>query len=87
VYHYRNPFRNEHSKKSREEPMRVPRGFAASEALTLVDEVARIASAAPCRHMVTPGGYTMSVAMCGHLGWVSDRIGYCYTPVDPILQL
>lgn len=35
--------------------------------------------------MVTPGGYTMSVAMtnCGRLGWVSDRTGYRYTPVDP----
>jgi alkylated DNA repair dioxygenase AlkB len=32
--------------------------------------------------MITPGGYTMSVAMtnCGRLGWVSDRTGYRYTP-------
>ena len=35
--------------------------------------------------MVTPGGYTMSVAMtnCGHLGWVTDRRGYRYDPIDP----
>ena len=35
--------------------------------------------------MVTPGGFTMSVAMtnCGKLGWISDRKGYCYTTQDP----
>jgi DNA oxidative demethylase len=37
------------------------------------------------RHMVTPGGYTMSVAMtnCGLAGWVTDRTGYRYDPIDP----
>jgi len=36
--------------------------------------------------MVTPGGYRMSVAMtnCGPLGWVSDRSGYRYAPMDPL---
>jgi len=59
--------------------------YPITEASVLVDEVARIASAAAFRHMVTPGGYTMSVAMtnCGRIGWVSDRTGYRYTPVDP----
>jgi alkylated DNA repair protein (DNA oxidative demethylase) len=61
------------------------RGFATTEAPALVEEVARIARAAPLRHMKTPGGYTMSVAMtnCGRTGWVSDRTGYRYDPVDP----
>jgi alkylated DNA repair protein (DNA oxidative demethylase) len=61
------------------------RGFASSEAPALVEEVARVAQAAPFRHLVTPGGYTMSVAMtnCGRVGWVSDRSGYRYDPVDP----
>jgi alkylated DNA repair protein (DNA oxidative demethylase) len=61
------------------------RGFAASEAPALLEEVARIAQAAPFRHLVTPGGYTMSVAMtnCGRVGWVSDRTGYRYEAVDP----
>jgi DNA oxidative demethylase len=61
------------------------RGFAVAEAPMLVDEVARIASGAAFRRMVTPGGYTMSVAMtnCGRLGWVSDRTGYRYAPIDP----
>src|ERR1700722_12860669 len=61
------------------------RGFATAEASSLVEEVARIAQAAPFRHLVTPGGYTMSVAMtnCGRVGWVSDRSGYRYDPTDP----
>jgi len=47
--------------------------------------VARIAQAAPFRHLVTPGGYTMSVANdnCGRVGWVSDALGYRYDPTDP----
>src|SRR5262245_15439820 len=62
------------------------RGFATGEAPLLVEEAARIAVAAPFRHLVTPGGYTMSVAMtnCGRVGWVSDRNGYRYDPVDPL---
>jgi alkylated DNA repair protein (DNA oxidative demethylase) len=61
------------------------RGFAAAEVPALVEEVARIARAAPFRHLVTPGGYTMSVAMtnCGRVGWVSDRTGYRYDRADP----
>jgi alkylated DNA repair protein (DNA oxidative demethylase) len=61
------------------------RGFAAAEAPLLVEEVARIAQDAAFRHLVTPGGYTMSVAMtnCGRVGWVSDRTGYRHDPQDP----
>jgi alkylated DNA repair protein (DNA oxidative demethylase) len=61
------------------------RSFALSEAPALLEEVARIAQAAPFRHLVTPRGYTMSVAMtnCGRVGWVSDRTGYRYDPSDP----
>jgi len=61
------------------------RSFAAAEAPLLVEEVARIALGAAFRHLVTPGGYTMSVAMtnCGRVGWVSDRTGYRYDPKDP----
>jgi alkylated DNA repair protein (DNA oxidative demethylase) len=41
--------------------------------------------AAPFRHMVTPGGFRMSVAMtnCGELGWVSSARGYRYAALDP----
>jgi len=61
------------------------RSFAAAEAPLLVEEVARIAQGAAFRHLVTPGCYTMSVAMtnCGRVGWVSDRTGYRYDPKDP----
>lgn len=47
--------------------------------------VRQIAMAAPFRHMTTPGGKRMSVAMtnCGAQGWVSDRSGYRYQPSDP----
>ena len=73
------------SQEQLEEGAVLLRGFAAAEAPVPIDEVARIASAAPFRHMVTPGGYTMSVAMtnCGRLGWVSDRTCYRYSTVDP----
>jgi alkylated DNA repair protein (DNA oxidative demethylase) len=61
------------------------RGFADDSAPFLLEEVARVAESAPFRQMVTPGGYTMSVAMtnCGPLGWVSDRRGYRYDAIDP----
>lgn len=45
-----------------------------------------VTGSAPLRHMETPGGYRMSVAMtnCGELGWVSDRSGYRYVSRDPL---
>jgi alkylated DNA repair protein (DNA oxidative demethylase) len=62
------------------------RGFALNDAATLLAEVERVATAAPFRHLITPGGFRMSVAMtnCGALGWVSDRHGYRYTTHDPL---
>src|SRR5579885_3368055 len=61
------------------------RGFAANEAAALVEEIRRVAHSAPFRRLETPGGYLMSVAMtnCGRVGWVSDRSGYRYDPIDP----
>lgn len=63
----------------------VLRGFAAAEAPALMQALAPVLAAAPFRHMVTPGGYRMSVAMtnCGQFGWVTDRRGYRYQPLDP----
>jgi DNA oxidative demethylase len=51
----------------------------------LVAEMWRIIEQAPLRHMLTPGGHRMSVAMtnCGAAGWVTDRTGYRYTARDP----
>ena len=61
------------------------REFATAEAPALMAAVTNIAAASPFRHMTTPGGYDMSVAMtnCGALGWVTDRRGYRYDPADP----
>lgn len=60
-------------------------GFAEMQAADLVAAIIEITQAAPFRHLITPGGWTMSVAMtnCGALGWVSDRSGYRYDPNDP----
>jgi alkylated DNA repair protein (DNA oxidative demethylase) len=59
-------------------------GFAHSA--QLMPRIAQLAAIAPFRHLVTPGGQTMSVAMtnCGPLGWVSDRTGYRYSATDPL---
>src|ERR1700742_1933153 len=61
------------------------RGFALDRDEELIRAVVDIARAAPFRHMVTPGGFAMSVAMtnCGEAGWVTDRTGYRYDPRDP----
>ena len=61
-------------------------GFARDEAQALLDAIAQLAQAAPWRHMEVPGGLRMSVAMtnCGQAGWVSDRRGYRYDPIDPL---
>jgi DNA oxidative demethylase len=60
-------------------------GLAGDVGDALVAAVERIAELAPFRHMITPGGRSMSVEMtnCGELGWVSDRGGYRYGPRDP----
>lgn len=61
------------------------RGHAREVADALLAGVGEVAAASPFRHMVTPGGWPMSVAMtnCGDLGWVTDHTGYRYDAVDP----
>ncbi len=63
----------------------VLRGRALALERELVQAIDTVTQQAPFRHMVTPGGQTMSVALssCGPLGWVTDRRGYRYSPVDP----
>jgi alkylated DNA repair protein (DNA oxidative demethylase) len=60
-------------------------GFAAAEAAKLCADVRALIDTNPWRHMQTPGGQRMSVAMtnCGRAGWVSDRGGYRYQSIDP----
>jgi alkylated DNA repair protein (DNA oxidative demethylase) len=63
----------------------VLHGLALEHADALLREIESIAARSPFRHLVTPGGKTMSVAMtnCGAVGWFSDRRGYRYAAIDP----
>lgn len=63
----------------------VLRGFALPFVDALLPALQAVEQRAPFRHLVTPGGFTMSVAMtnCGRLGWISDRRGYRYGERDP----
>jgi alkylated DNA repair protein (DNA oxidative demethylase) len=59
--------------------------FARPFEASCVSALGRIVEVAPFRHMVTPGGHRMSIAItnCGALGWVTDRTGYRYDHDDP----
>lgn len=63
----------------------VLRGFAIRDEAAIFAQLPEITTAAPFRHMVTPGGFRMSVAItnCGCYGWVTDRTGYRYDRVNP----
>jgi alkylated DNA repair protein (DNA oxidative demethylase) len=60
-------------------------GFAKPFEGDLIADLRAVVAQVPFRHMVTPGGHQMSVAMtnCGSVGWVTDRAGYRYDGVDP----
>lgn len=61
------------------------RGFVKPIESELIEAVRAIVAQSPFRHMTTPGGHLMSVAMtnCGERGWISDHTGYRYDPIDP----
>jgi DNA oxidative demethylase len=63
----------------------VLRGFACSRLDALIADLLQTVQRSPFRHMVTPGGDVMSVAMtnCGELGWITDSRGYRYSQSDP----
>jgi len=63
----------------------VLRGFALPCMDELIPAIDAVGRQSPFRNMVTPGGFTMSVALtnCGALGWTTDRRGYRYTHIDP----
>ncbi|WP_039785718.1 DNA oxidative demethylase AlkB [Herbaspirillum huttiense] len=58
------------------------------EAAALMAAIDKVLAASPLRHMQTPGGFRMSVAMsnCGQFGWVTDRRGYRYQSLDPVAE-
>ncbi|RJT20002.1 DNA oxidative demethylase AlkB [Buttiauxella izardii] len=64
----------------------ILRRFACADAQGLIAQIMQLAGQSPFRQMVTPGGYTMSVAMtnCGEVGWTTDSHGYLYSPIDPL---
>src|SRR5262245_13435845 len=63
----------------------VLRRFACDIEAEVLAALRAVVAVAPFRNMVTPGGYTMSVAMtnCGAAGWVTDSSGYRYARQDP----
>lgn len=63
----------------------VLHGFALDAVDGLLAELRDIEARAPFRHLVTPGGHVMQVAMtnAGTFGWCSDRRGYRYDRLDP----
>jgi alkylated DNA repair protein (DNA oxidative demethylase) len=65
------------------------RGFALPDEVGILSAVQEIIARASFRHMTTPGGFRMSVAMtnCGVLGWLTDRTGYRYASHDPVSGL
>lgn len=72
-------------KESLEPGAAILRGFALPREAELLAALKSVSEQSPFRHMVTPGGFRMSVAMtnCGQLGWVTDRKGYRYDATDP----
>ncbi|WP_435927205.1 DNA oxidative demethylase AlkB [Dryocola sp. BD613] len=64
----------------------ILRRFARADADELIKQIGKVAQHSPFRQMVTPGGYTMSVAMtnCGARGWTTSQHGYLYSPDDPL---
>jgi len=63
----------------------VLRSFAMSHDTAIFAALHNVIREAPFRHMVTPGGFRMSVAMtnCGSYGWLTDRTGYRYDATEP----
>lgn len=76
------------TKENLEPGAAILRGFALSREAKLLVALRTVSEQSPFRRMMTPGGFPMSVAMtnCGQVGWVTDRKGYRYSPVDPETQ-
>ncbi len=66
----------------------VLRGYALPWLERVLPELRAVLVQSPFRHMVTPGGFTMSAALssCGALGWTTSPQGYRYSSLDPERQ-
>ena len=60
----------------------ILRRFALSRAGALLAGINEVTAASPFRHMVTPGGYTMSVAMANWAGRQTN-VGMCMLRTIP----
>lgn len=62
------------------------KGVIVADAAAILRAVQQVLVKARLRHLITPGGRRMSVAMsnCGQQGWVSDHTGYRYQAIDPL---
>ena len=59
-------------------------GYALKEEQLLLAALNAVLKIAPLQHMTTPNGImSVQTTSCGRLGWVSDRHGYRYSPVQP----
>ena len=60
--------------------------FAVGQGPEVLIQIDKVCQVSTFRHLVTPGGLPMSVAMtnCGVRGWFSDAKGYRYTDNDPL---
>ena len=74
-----------HAREAMAEGAVLLRGWALPLETRILAAIGAVTAAAPFRHMTTPGGFVMSVAMtnCGLAGWVTDRTGYRYDRDDP----
>lgn len=61
-------------------------GYCLPQQDVLHTAIQQVIAQSPLRRMTTPSGKPMSVSTtsCGQFGWVGDRQGYRYSPVDPL---
>lgn len=61
-------------------------GLALDSEQEIFSALGTVTAQSPFRHMTTPNGHRMSVAMtnCGHKGWTAQRSGYQYSSHDPL---
>ncbi len=60
--------------------------YALAKERELAAAIKSVIHVSPLRHMVTPGGFRMSVSTssCGQAGWITDGAGYRYSSRDPL---
>lgn len=59
-----------------------------ADSAVLYEKLQQVLAISPLRQMQTSRGFPMSVrtSNCGEVGWISDRKGYRYAPLDPLTE-